>query len=85
MPEPFDPIQPHQHKINIRFVLQPDGTEKMDAVTLHTLMYHLAQDTTSHCRAGVGKLYPFLHRPVESVSQKDMFSALPLRLGPIWN
>ena len=56
MPEPFDPIPPHQHKIDIRFVLQPDGIEKMDTVTLHALMYHLAQDITSHCQAGVGKL-----------------------------
>ena len=35
------------------FVLQPDHTEKMDYVALHSLLYHLVhpdvEETTTHC------------------------------------
>ena len=52
MPEPFNPIPPHPHEIDMLFVLQPDGTEKIDYVAMHALLYDLVhpgvQATTSY-------------------------------------
>ena len=52
MPEPFNPIPPHPHEIDMLFVLQPDGTEKMDYEAMHALLYNLVhpgiQESTTH-------------------------------------
>jgi hypothetical protein len=52
MSEKFNPIPPHPHEIDMLFIVQPDGTEKMDYVAMHALLYDLVhpsiQETTTH-------------------------------------